>query len=126
MCSFLSERSLCVVHRPSRSSWVPASYGHPGDFVGPIPYIIYTSETGSLLAATSVFGNLCADDIQAYMHCIASSVTAAVLSVLETWMSTNCLRLNPSKTQFIGVVIQQQLAKLDLVPIAANFPISYF
>src|SRR6218665_328402 len=25
--SFLIERSLCVVHRPSRSVWVPAPYG---------------------------------------------------------------------------------------------------
>src|ERR1043165_4466254 len=27
--SFLSERSLCVGHGPSRSSWVPAPYGLP-------------------------------------------------------------------------------------------------
>src|SRR6218665_1040982 len=57
--SFLSERSLCVVHLPSRSAWVPAPYGLPqGSVLGPLLYIIYTSEIGPLLAATSVLGHL--------------------------------------------------------------------
>src|SRR6218665_231409 len=106
--SFLSERSLCVVHGPSRSAWVPAPYGLSQDSVlGPLLYIIYTSEIGPLLTATSVLSHLYADDIQAYVHCSASNATSAVLAisktlvVFETWMSTNRLRLNPSKTQFI-------------------------
>src|SRR6218665_3769127 len=127
--SFLSERSLCVVQGPSRSAWVPAPYGLPqGSVLGPLLYIIYTSEIGPLLSATSVLGHLYADDIQAYLHCPASNATSAVLAisktldVLETWMSTNRLRLNPSKTQFIWFGTRQQLAKLDLSAIAADFP----
>src|SRR6218665_3554653 len=90
---------------------------------GPLLYIIYTSEIGPLLTATSVLGHL-----YAYLHCPASNATSAVLAisktldVLETWMSTNRLRLNPSKTQFIWFGTRQQLAKLDLSPIAADFP----
>ena len=37
-------------------------------------------------------------------------------------MSTNHLRLNPSKTQFIWLGTRQQLAKLDLSTIASDFP----
>ena len=37
-------------------------------------------------------------------------------------MSTNRLRLNPSKTQFIWLGTRQRLAKLDLSTIAADFP----
>src|SRR5678815_1500850 len=44
------------------------------------------------------------------------------LGALEAWMSTNRLRLNPSKTQFIWLGTRQQLAKLDLPTIAADFP----
>ena len=69
------------------------------------------------------------NDIQAYLYCPASNATAAVLAinktldVLETWMSTNRLRLNPSKTQFIWFGPRQQLAKLYLSAIAAaDFP----
>ena len=65
-----------------------------GSVLGPLLYIIYTSEIGPLLTATSVLGQLYADDIQAYLHCPVSNATAAVwaisktLDVLETWMST--------------------------------------
>src|SRR5688572_21728971 len=44
------------------------------------------------------------------------------LGALEAWMSSNRLRLNPSKTQFIWLGTRQQLAKLDLSTIAADFP----
>src|SRR6218665_726596 len=63
-----------------------------------------------------------------YRHIKYSSFTAAVLAisktldVLQTWMSTNHLRLNPSKTQFISFGTRQQLAKLDLSAVAADFP----
>ena len=127
--SFLSERSFCVVHGPSRSSWVPAPYGLPqGSVLGPLLYIIYTSEIGSLLTASAVLGHLYADDVQAYLHCLATNATDAVramslaLGALEAWMSSNRLRLNPSKTQFIWLGTRQQLAKLDLSTIAADFP----
>ena len=75
-----------------------------------------------------MFGHLYADDILAYLHCPASDATAAVSAmsktygVLKTWMSTSRLRLSPSKTQFIWFGTRQQLAKLDLSAIAADFP----
>ena len=57
--SFLSERSFCVVHGPSRSSWVPAPYGLPqGSVLGPLLYIIYTSQIGSMITASAVLGHL--------------------------------------------------------------------
>src|ERR1700733_14427138 len=37
-------------------------------------------------------------------------------------MSTNRLRLNPSKTKFIWLGTRQQLSKLDLAAIATEFP----
>jgi len=86
----------------------PCPYGLPQFLVlDLILYIIYTFERGSLLKAIPVLGNLYADDIQASLHCLAYSARASelvmskALVVLETWMSTNRLRLNPSKAQFI-------------------------
>src|SRR6218665_329444 len=41
---------------------------------------------------------------------------------LEAWMSSNRLRFNSAKTQFIWVDTCQQLAKLDMSALAAAFP----
>src|SRR6218665_3545476 len=109
LTSFLSERSMCVVHGLSRSSWAPAPYGLPqGSVLGPFLYIIYTSDITSLLASQAMLGQLYADDVQAYQHCPASDalVTVSAMSrtmeALGSWMSSNRLRLNPHKMQFIS------------------------
>src|SRR5688572_24205599 len=61
----------------------------------------------------------------------SSSATSAVpamsrtLDALGMWMSSNRLvrlRLNSAKTKFIWLGTRQQLAKLDLATIAAEFP----
>src|SRR6218665_2966707 len=44
------------------------------------------------------------------------------LTVLEMWMASNRLCLNPAKTKFIWLGTQQQLAKLDLTDISSQFP----
>src|SRR5688572_11096196 len=41
---------------------------------------------------------------------------------LSAWMSSNRLRLNPSKTQYIWLGTRQQLDKLDLESLSAEFP----
>ena len=45
---------------------------------------------------------------------------------LSAWLSFNRLRLNPLKTQFIWLGTRQQLAKLDLNLLAAEFPLISF
>src|SRR6218665_884083 len=60
--------------------------------------------------------SLYADDVQAYLHCLASDAMAAVQAMtlaagaLVAWMSSNRLRLNPSKTQYIWLGTRHQLA----------------
>src|SRR6218665_3054552 len=104
----------------------PCLYGVPqGSVLGPLLTIIYTSKIGPLLTAISLLGHLYADDIQGYLYCPASNATAAILAisktlgVLESWMSTNCLRLNSSKTQFIWFGTRQQLAAA--IPVYLSF-----
>ena len=44
------------------------------------------------------------------------------MEALGTWMSSNRLRLNSLKIKFIWLGTRQQLAKLDRVALAADFP----
>ena len=60
-----------------------------------------------------------------HLTCAVRAMSLA-MGALVAWMSTNRLRLNPSKTQFIWLGTRQQLAKLDLAALAADFPISLF
>ena len=41
---------------------------------------------------------------------------------LVVWMSSNRLRLNPSKAQYTWLGTRQQLSKLDLAAMAVSFP----
>jgi len=90
--------------------------------------IIYTSGLSTLLAETGAQGQFYADDIQAYIHCRPSNASLVVgemghvLRKLETWMSSDRLRLNPAKTKFMWLGTRQQLAKLNLDDLANKFP----
>ena len=126
--SYLTERSLCVIHGSSRSSWVPAHFGlSQGSMLAPLLFIIYTSDLASL-AAHALLAQLHADDVQAYQHCRASdaAATARAMSIameaLGTWMSSNLLRLNSLQTKFIWLGTRKQLAKLDMATLTADFP----
>ena len=56
--------------------------------------------------------------IQAYVHCSAADAVSLVgrmcsaIDALSGWMTSNCLLLNPAKTQFIWLGGRRKLGKL--------------
>src|SRR6218665_2909339 len=95
-------------------------------------YLIYTSDLATRLASYSALAQLYADDIQAYLHCSASDTIATtqvmtfIIRALEAWMSSNRLRLNSAKAQFIWLGTRQQLVRLDMAALSAAFPLLTF
>ena len=71
---------------------------------GPLLYLLYTADVSSLLASQGLPHQLFADDVQAYIHSHASDAVATVrrmclaMGALSSWMASNRLLLNPSKT----------------------------
>src|SRR6218665_1390286 len=97
---------------------------------GPLLYILFTADISRLFAKYSASGHLYADDVQAYVHGRPSQfldITSSIASLaadLDSWMPSNRLSLNPSKTQLIWLGTRQQLhvLKLDFALFAAQFP----
>src|SRR6218665_2548560 len=107
-----------------------------GSVLGPLLYIIYTSDLATLLASYSALANLhvYADDVLAYMylHCspsdaiVTTRVMSSIMRALETSMSSNRFRLNSAKTQFIWLGTRQQLSQLDRAALSDSFPLLTF
>ena len=79
--SFLSGRTLSVVHGPTQFRWVPAPYGLPqGSILGPLLCFINTSAVvlSTFLAKIGAQGQLYADDTQTYSHCRPANAPFAV------------------------------------------------
>src|SRR6218665_1524385 len=115
----------------------PVQFGVPqGCVLGPLLYILFTADISRLFAKCSASGHLYADDVQAYNYMyvhrppsqfldITSSI-ASLAADLDSWMSSNRLSLNPSKTQLISLGTRQQLLKLDFALLAAVSSIYLF
>lgn len=127
--SYLSDRTQKVVLGDSRTAWSRVEYGVPqGSVLGPILYIIYTADIPSIFNKHLTSGHLYADDVQIFVQGSSSeqiSLVGSIVSLshdLHSWMSSNRLNLNGSKTQLIWFGTKQQLSKLDIPLLSSIYP----
>jgi hypothetical protein len=133
LTSFLSGRTSSTIFHSTRSHWIPVPIGLPqGSVLGPLLYILFTADIAPLLASCSLLSHSYADDIQSYAHCFTEdalglvSIMSNACESLTAWLSSNRLRLNSSKTQYIWLGTHQQLSKLDLLRLSDEFPLLTF
>ena len=108
----------------SESTPRPLKWGVPQRSVlGSILFTLYTSPLGDLCNAHGIHFHCYADDTQLYLsfrptypadkqNCIHNLETC--IFEIQNWMSTNILKLNDSKTEFIILGTGQQLKNAEV------------
>ena len=116
--SYLTGRSQgiklgnCLYSRSYRSFGVPQ-----GSVFGPLLFTLYTTSLSSLISGHAIPHHLYADDSQLYISFSSGNSAAALngllscLASVQSWMSTNKLKLNPDKTEFLLIGNEQQQSK---------------
>ena len=78
-----------------------------GSVLGPLLFLLYTAELLQGIQANNSCGHAYADDTQIYGSCKPSNVADLRSSMLRciddvtAWTSSNRLKLNPEKTEFM-------------------------
>ena len=122
---YLTGRSQRIKLGNCLSSISDLSFGVPqGSVLGSLLFTLYTTPLSSLVSGHAIPHHLYADDSQLCVS-FSSGDSAAVLNGLQSclasvqsWMSTNKLKLNPDKTEFLLIGNERQWSKyLSMFPI---------
>ena len=79
---------------------------------------LYTTPLSSLISASSMAHLLYADDTLLFMSFVPKNCSSAInnlqsiITLISSWMSSNYLTLNPSKTEFLLIGLPQQTPKI--------------
>ena len=118
--SYISGRSQSVRLGGTSSPRALVRFGIPqGSVLGPILYVLYTADVARIVESFGLKVHLYADDTQIYgSSSVSRSVELSELLLLvidrvNDWMSSNRLRLNPDKTEFIWFGTRHQLSNLN-------------
>ena len=95
-----------------------------GSVLGPLLFMLYTTPLSSMISEHAIPRHLYADDSQLYVSFALGDSAAALnglqscLSSAQSWMSTNKLKLNPDKTEFLLIGNEWQWSEyLSMFPI---------
>jgi hypothetical protein len=114
--SYLTGRSQFVRFNGETSATTMVTSGVPqGSVLGPILFIAYSAEVIGIVEQHGFNVHAFADDLQVYGHAaqneaalLATRMSTCIESV-KAWMSSNRLRLNPSKTELIWLGSSRRL-----------------
>src|ERR1051325_2945380 len=91
----------------------------PGSVLGLLLFVMYTAGLQDVIRNHNLLGYFYADDSQAYSSCYPSEAGALKATMLRciddvsSWMSSNRLKLNPTKTEFMWCFTPQQRHRID-------------
>ena len=125
--SYLSDRVQCIKIGSILSDAKKLLYGVPqGSVLGPILFSLYTTPLSKVIQNhPGISFQFYADDTQLYVHLTHKNVASALdklshcIEDVKRWLSTNKLKLNPDKTEFIVFGSKSQREKLN-----QSFPVN--
>ena len=95
-----------------------------GSVLGPLLFTLYTTPLSSMISGHSIPDHLYADSSQLYVSFASGDSIAALNGLqsywafIQSWMSTNKLKLKPDKTEFLFIGNERQRSKyLSMFPI---------
>ena len=117
--SYLLNRTQSVTIQSHTSPSSPLLTGVPqGSVLGPLLFCLYTTPLSYIFTNSSVSFHLYADDTQLYISFSSSdsvsnlNTLSSTLDSVYTWLSSNRLPVNPSKTEHLLLGTPQQRSKL--------------
>jgi hypothetical protein len=120
--SYFQHRTQAVTVGDATSRDAELKYGVPqGSVLGPKGYCMYTLPLGGILRRHNMKYMIYADDTQAYLSISNASqwtesanAIAACFKEIRSWMNSNFLKLNDTKTEFIIFSPNNHQAPRDL------------
>jgi hypothetical protein len=121
LSSYLLDRTQSVVIGPGhdQSSPSPLLTGVPqGSVLGPLLFCLYTTPLTTTLSHSPITPHFYADDTQLYISFSANDATQALLELTSaldrthSWLTSNRLSVNPTKTEYLLIGTPQQRSKV--------------
>ena len=119
LTSYLSSRTSTAGIPPHSSHSFPLTCGVPqGSVLGPVLFNLYTTPLSYLISTSSISHLLYADDTQLFTSFVSTNFSSVMnnlqstIILISSWMSSNYLTLNPSKTEFLLIGLPQQTSKI--------------
>ena len=114
--SYLTGRCQRIKLDECMSSKADLRFGVPqGAVLGPLLFTLYTTPLSSMICEHAIPHHIYTDDSQLYVS-FASGDSAVAQNDLQSWRSTNKLKLNPDKTEFL-LIGNQRSKYLSMFPI---------
>src|SRR5271156_2499648 len=125
--SYLSDRTQAVFLDGVTSDSVNLTCGIPqGSVLGPILFNIYTHPLGEIARKHGMKCHFYADDTQLYTSfsvndsSTSTKLISDCIADIRSWMQSNLLKLNESKTEVVMIGTKQQLSKVGNIEISVR------
>ena len=129
--SYLTGRYQRIKLGDCLSSKADLKFGVPqGSVLGPLLFTLDTTPLSSTICEHTIPHHLYADDSQLYVSFASGDSAAApnglylCLASVQSWMSTNKLKLNPDQTEFLHIGNERQRSKYPSICFRLSFSVS--
>lgn len=125
--SYLCGRTQSVLAGGKNSPFVTLTSGVPqGSVLGPLLFILFINDVAKIIESFGLLSHCYADDQQIYFYCEPNDrdrlkdITAKCIAAITNWMSSNKLKLNPTKTEFLWTATKKRQSIIDKSPLITS------